>query len=364
MTDPAPPSELPVHRGLLGKRLLILGIFSILSGFVGHLYGNVFYWSDENDYFMGFRCGFTIGLISTAIEIFYIRSRRQTWIRRVAFLPGLIVRIVVLTLIIRVSLTGNQLLTTWLTNGDIPFELDLPLQVRDTLFSMAIVIVFVIFSQLTSIIGGRRFLNLVFGRYFRPVTEDRAFVFLDLVGSTALARRLGNERFHEYLSECFYQVDQFIVRSGGEIVSYVGDAAIITWPLGDDPKRNAKCLRAVQEIVEHLDNTRNRFDTVFGEVPTFRSAMHGGPVVVGECGDSRRQVTFLGDAVNVTARIEAVAKEEDERCLISDDLLSRLDVPSDLIVEPVGTRTLRGVAEPCHLNRIVFPSLPDPRPAI
>ena len=156
------------------------------------------------------------------------------------------VRILVLTLIVRFALVGNELLTNYLQNEPLVIELDFNEQVRDTVFSMALVILFVTLSQFASLIGFRRFLNLVLGRYFRPVNEARIFMFVDLIGSSRLARRLGDVRFHEYLSEFFYTIDPAIVETDGEIVSYVGDAVIITWPLGNNPVRNSLCLVALK----------------------------------------------------------------------------------------------------------------------
>ena len=76
--------------------------------------------------------------------------------------------------------------------------------------------------------------------------------------------------------------------------------------------------------------------------------------MVGECGDSRRQLAFLGDAVNVTARIEGHARELSETVLVSDDLLERLDLPEDVRVEAVARPVLRGQSRPSALNRVHF----------
>lgn len=339
------------------KKIALVFVIAVFSGGIGEIYGTLVYGLDEGDYYRGFRAGFSIGLIAAFIEVFYIRSQRRSWIRRVAFLPGLVVRILAITLIIRVCLVANELLTNWLSNKPLTVEFDAKDQVRDTLFSLAIVIVFVIMSQLTSIIGLKRFLNLVVGRYFKPVNEERVFLFVDLVGSSKLARELGNEKFHEILSEFFYQLDQAIVRTGGEIVSYVGDAVIVTWPLGDDGKRNARCLLALAHMRRNMMREAKNFKKTFGVVPEFRAALHGGHVVVGECGDSRRQVTFLGDVVNMTARIEQLTKETGEQFLASKSVLNRMTFPKGIAFEEFGERLVKGADAPIHLQSIKFSGL-------
>ena len=319
------PSTSTTNRSLYARWALVL-FLSFLGGLIGRFYGVLVYGVDSDDNFRGFLTGFTISFLVSTFEIFYIRSLRRSWFRKAAFLPGLIIRILVLTLLIRVGLVLNGLLANFLEGQPITVaDLEFSKQMRDTLFSLSIVVVFVVLSQLTSIIGFKRFANLVAGRYFKPVGEERIFLFVDLVGSSDLARKLGNVRFHEFLSEFFYTIDQAIVKSSGEIVSYVGDAVIVTWPLLDDKQKNARCLSALQDMLMAVKLNAEQFESEFEVVPQFRAALHGGEVVVGECGDSRKQITFLGDVVNTTARIEDATKREGEAFLVSDFLVQKND---------------------------------------
>ncbi len=333
---------------------MIVLIAAIISGFVGEVYGDLFYGGEANDYYRGFTTGFSIGFVSAAIEVFYVRSQQRSWIRRVAFLPGFIVRILALTLLIRLCLTSNELLSDYLQGRPLALDFKFSEQLRDTLFSMAFVIFFLILTQFTAIIGFKRFINLVVGRYFRPVSEDRIFLFVDVVDSTNIARKLGNERFHNYLSDIFYEFDQAITQTGGEIVSYVGDAVIGTWPLGTDTAKNSRPLLALRSMLERMELQSSLFESNFSIVPEFRAALHGGTVVVGECGDSKRQVTFLGDVVNVTARIESFTKEIGQPFLASEYVITQMELPSGLKADDIGMHRLKGVEEPFRLINLRF----------
>lgn len=331
---------------------LVVVLVTIFSGFVGEMYGQLAYGSDGGDYFRSFRTGATIGFISVVIEVFYLRSVRRSWIRRVAFLPGLLVRILALTVIVRVGLKGNEFLTQYLMGQPLGEELELGNELRDTLFSMLLVIFFVTCSQLSTIIGWQRFTNLVVGRYFKPTVENRVFLLLDIVDSTPLAAKLGNVRFHELLAEFFYQIDRAIVTTGGEIMSYVGDSVIVTWPLNEDRRKNARCMRALILMIAHIRRNNAYFESEFGVVPAFRAVLHGGEVVVGECGDSRRQVTFLGNVLNIVGRLEGVGKTEDEPLLATVEIVARMDSPQGVTFEALGTRQLKGLEEEVEIYRI------------
>ncbi|MDD9909749.1 MAG: adenylate/guanylate cyclase domain-containing protein [Ahrensia sp.] len=340
-----------VWRSRMEKWLVVLFV-TIISGFIGEMYGTLVYGEDAGDHWRGFRTGATIGFISAVIEVFYIRSVRRSWVRRVAFLPGLLVRILALTVIVRVGLKGNEFLSQYLAGQPLGQDLSFRQELRDTLFSMGIVIAFVVGTQLSSIIGWRRFTSLVIGRYFRPSVEDRVFLLVDLVDSTALASRLGNVRFHELLSEFFYQLDRALVSSRGEVVSYIGDAVIFTWPLSDDRRKNARSIHALIQMISHIKDNEAWFEAEFGAAPSFRAVLHGGEVVVGECGDSRRQVTYLGSVLNMIGRLEGLAKNENQPFLITKEIVDRMEPPKGVHFKSFGERQLKGLEKPISVYSI------------
>lgn len=335
-------------------RLFFIFVIAVAAGFLGEAYSAIFYGNDNDSFYQGFRSGFSVGLLTGLFESFYVASVRKSWIRRLAFLPSLIVRILVITFIVRLSLVGNEALTQYLRGQAYVFDGDVAGEIRDTVFSLFLIVFFVVQLQFTQVIGFTRFNNLLAGRYFKPVEEERIFLFVDLIDSSSAARELGDVRFHEYLSEFFHQLDRAIVRNGGEIVSYVGDAVIVTWPLHENAERNAACLRALTTMRQRVQSRSSYFEREFGRVPEFRAALHGGPVVVGECGDSRRQITFLGDVVNMTARIEEACKAEHQPFLISDALAKRIIPPMDISFEEHGMVHLKGANEPFKLHTVNF----------
>jgi class 3 adenylate cyclase len=84
-------------------------------------------------------------------------------------------------------------------------------------------------------------------------------------------------------------------------------------------------------------------------VPEFRAGLHAGPVAISECGDSRRQVAFFGDTMNVAARLQALCKDAGRALLVSGDLLRLLHPGPQLDVEALGPTQLRGRAAPVEV---------------
>lgn len=223
------------------------------------------------------------------------------------------------------------------------------------MFAAAVVlsIAFSALFELVRLIGGRVLLAVILGRYRHPVREERVLMFLDLAGSTALAEALGEVRLQELLTRFFYYIDEPIVAHGGEVHAYVGDAVIVTWPLakqagggrargGRDPA--AQCLDCFFAVEERIEKSAAAWREAFGWVTRFRGALHAGPVVISECGKSRRQIAYFGDTMNVTARLQERAKEAGRSLLVSADLLERVRPGPDLRVEALGAAALRGRA--------------------
>jgi adenylate cyclase len=65
-------------------------------------------------------------------------------------------------------------------------------------------------------------------------------------------------------------------------------------------------------------------------------------VVTGEMGSERKEIVFLGDTVNTTARIQELCRQTGERVLASADLIDRLELPQGIAKRSLGDLRLRG----------------------
>ena len=197
---------------------------------------------------------------------------------------------------------------------------------------------------LRRVLGPETLFALLVGRYRRPVTEERAFAFLDLTDSTVWAERLGALAFTEFKNDFFADVAEPVLATGGRIVQYVGDEVMVSWPMRR-AERDAAPLRffflVEAQIAAHAERYRRRY----GDVPTFKAGCHGGPVVTAEVGDLKRDIVHSGDVVNTAARIEGECRPRGHRLLVSAALLARLPAAEGLAVEPLGEVALRGKAE-------------------
>ena len=213
-------------------------------------------------------------------------------------------------------------------------------------FVAALVVNFV--GQVNGLLGRGVLVGLVLGRYHRPRGEVRIFLLIDLRESTQIAERLGNLRYHGFLSRFISDVTAGVARYRGEVHRYVGDEVILTWT-AEEGLRDAGCVRAVFAVSDTLEAARTAYETDFGVVPSFWAGIHLGTVVTGEIGTVKHEIAFLGDALNTASRIEQASKQLRREVLASGAVISALDLPNDIASESLGRIELRGVEDSVEL---------------
>ena len=204
---------------------------------------------------------------------------------------------------------------------------------------------------LNRLIGPGVFRNLLLGRYHSPMEEQRALLFIDLAGSTAIAERIGDTRFLALMNQFVYDIGAALEGSGGVIYRYVGDEAIITWRL-DEARDLSGAVEVVFRLGARIAARGEEYRSRFGVVPEFRAALHAGPVVAGEMGDSKLEIVLLGDTVNTTARIGQACREFDRAFLVSAEALALIELPGGAESERMPPAVLKGKSQQVRLYAI------------
>jgi adenylate cyclase len=176
-------------------------------------------------------------------------------------------------------------------------------------------------------------------------------MFLDLKSSTSIAERIGHVKFYNFMNDFLFTISEAIIANKGEIYKYVGDEVIITWPMKEGLK-DRHCIRLIFEAADRVRQERNRFEKEYGTVPEFKVGMHCGRVVSGEMGDIKKEIAFLGDVINTTARIEDECNPHQKPFLISGDLLQKIDPGNGYRYEKIGNIHLRGKMEEIELYAV------------
>ena len=236
-----------------------------------------------------------------------------------------------------------------ISTGQTPIKVNFQFVIfASILFTIVISFIFNITMYIQRLLGHNVLTNFFLGKYHNPIEEERIFMFLDLVGSTSIAEKIGHIQFHKFLNSFMYDCSEFVLLSGGEIYKYVGDELIITWT-PEIGFRKDSCIELFFNIKDKILNRKDYYLKKFGVIPEFRAGLHFGKVVTGELGDIKQEIAFLGDTMNTTARIQEVCKKQNRNFLISSSIKNNLPVKSNYIFESLGDIILKGKEEKLEL---------------
>lgn len=287
-------------------------------------------------------------LIATPVAFFEVRRARinsLAWMRRLPLAGYFLVKVVFYCVVIVAGLVLSRLL---MSIGNRQFIIFDPIFQNSVLFSIGMSVVGNLIIETGRLLGFGTLKNLLLGRYARPRSEQRAFLLIDMKDSTGLAERLGAIRFHELLNAFFRDIADAALECDAEIHKYVGDEAILTWPAGF-ALSGGDCLSCPFLAQRNIARNAARYRDRFGAVPGFRAALHCGVIVAGEIGDVRREIAYVGDTLNVAARLLESSKTLSRDVLVSAELLEQSRLPQDLQVEPLPTLSIRGRDAPLEI---------------
>lgn len=167
--------------------------------------------------------------------------------------------------------------------------------------------------------------------------------YSDLRGSTAIADRLPRDAYIQALNDYFECTGGPVLRHGGQILNFIGDAVLAIFPVGRGVTAKRACARALKACSEARENAArvNRGRQERGEDPlSFGLALHLGDVLFGNIGVPER-LTFsvIGPTVNEVARLEALTKTLKRTVVASESFAKH----ADAAWEDLGRRRVQGV---------------------
>lgn len=195
-------------------------------------------------------------------------------------------------------------------------------------FSLTISFLVTFFDNLNRLVGKKVLRGLMVGTYHQPVLEERYIMFLDIAGSTSIAEKIGDLKFHSLLNNFFCDITKPIIDNYGDIYKYVGDEVIITWQFLKNTQKHSP-VDAYISIYSAIEVRKDYYEKAYGFVPSFKAGLHYGKVIVGEMGSYKQEIALLGDAMNTASRIQGACKPSGTNFLLSRDAINALQMHYD-----------------------------------
>lgn len=133
---------------------------------------------------------------------------------------------------------------------------------------------------------------------------EASFMFADIRGSTTLAENMSAAQFHALLDRFYTTASAVVFEHDGAVDKFVGDEVVaMFFPFVSGDLHATKAVQAAEALLRatgHADPG--------GPWAPIGAGVHTGLAWVGAVGDeAHTEVTAVGDAVNVTARLAAAA---------------------------------------------------------
>ncbi|MHB1845065.1 MAG: adenylate/guanylate cyclase domain-containing protein [Deltaproteobacteria bacterium] len=209
-------------------------------------------------------------------------------------------------------------------------------------------------SLLATYLGQNAAARVLSGQFRRGTGEAlrAAIWYCDLRGFTELSDRLPAREVVVMLDRFFENIASAIEEHGGEILKFIGDAALAVFPTGEDD--GAACGRALAAAeaalagLVRLNEARRQDGSCELAVGI---ALHLGEVFYGNMGGRQRlDFTVIGAAVNEVARLESMSKVLGVPLLLSDPFARALASRTGL--RSLGSHRLRGVSAPQEIHTL------------
>lgn len=183
-------------------------------------------------------------------------------------------------------------------------------------------------------------------------TIEATLLVGDLRDFTRISSQLTAEEVGNMLREWYADCENILKPRGATIDKFIGDGVFAYWPKGDAKSRAmaAESAQLLSRPEASHSATRRWVSNNLGIEIQCNVGLHVGEVALGAMG--RGMNTAVGEAVNVTFRIESLTRKLGTPVLASKDFVDHAG-PVAALFEDAGIHVLKGQPEPVEVYRLI-----------
>jgi len=153
-------------------------------------------------------------------------------------------------------------------------------------------------------------------------TRNVVMLVSDIQGFTSLSEKLSPDQLAPIIGSWYDCTEAILSSHGATLDKFIGDCVLGYW-LETTSANRLSALKAAHEMRQACTAVQEKHRELLAATGLmFRSGtgIHMGPAAYGAFGPS--EFTLLGDAVNLTFRLEALTRELEQQVILSSDLLA------------------------------------------
>ena len=162
-------------------------------------------------------------------------------------------------------------------------------------------------------------------------TQDLTILFSDIRGFTTISEQFKDnpQGLTHLINRYLTPMTQIVMESGGTIDKYIGDALMAFWnaPIPEDKtSHRIKAIEVAVKMQSELEKLNIQLVEEGKKELAIGIGINTGTVVVGNMGSAQRfDYTCLGDAVNLSARLEGQTKSYGVGILIGEESIKHIE---------------------------------------
>ncbi len=198
--------------------------------------------------------------------------------------------------------------------------------------------------EILALLGRERLWDVRFGDH---VIRPMHVLFSDMRGYTNLVESKTTSEAFAFVNEYLQRLEAPVRAHAGFVCDVEGDAVLALFPgTADDALRaGISSHRAIEAFNEER--------ALAGEAPIRMGVgVHSGPLLLGTLGGAERlQCSVVGDAVNLSSRVESLTKMYGARMLVTDATVAQLQAP--VALRQVDRVQVKGKSEAVDLYEVL-----------
>jgi adenylate cyclase len=187
------------------------------------------------------------------------------------------------------------------------------------------------------------------------VIKPATILFSDIRGYSAVTAKSDPQALVTQLNEYLTAMVECVFRFGGTLDKFIGDAVMAVWGnTRSEGVRNdaANAVRAALAMRQELARLNESWAA--RGLPSLRIgvAVNHGEVVVGNIGSPQRmEFTVIGEAVNVSWKLQELTKELGTELIVGENVMSL--VIEEFELRPLGKTSIKGMPQPLEIYEVL-----------
>ncbi len=179
-------------------------------------------------------------------------------------------------------------------------------------------------------------------------SETVSILVVDIRNYTVLSEKIPAEYLSQIVGKWFQAVGLVIEQHQGSIDKFIGDAVMAVWLKAHTESDRSYAIHSIQSAIELVTLARSFHSELSSVYPDYGfqvgCGINSGRAILGNVGvDARRDITAVGDCVNVAFRLESLCKQLNHPIIISEEVKNAAG--SQFTYEDLGAHKVKGKSQ-------------------